>query len=298
MKKYLRVIFLIVFTFTLCSCSDKKEYNLIELTASELTETLFSEENNNIIFAFYNSSLKDAKQFLEDLKRTSSTAKLDIYYIDSNHIDTSSFFILSSLDILSIDYNTYYARINGEFIVSDLYKDYKTMYDTLKEIGYKSNIKKESKEEKLKKIEEAKTLYDEGKISKSINVLNLAWDLEEAKETFNTRKYYNILKSWERYEYINSKTEEVYYENISFDYDSNTYSHALIKSKYNKDFKKPSYPDDYDTLYYYIKDDIIYTSDKESGKYKETYKITYLDSENLDMINLKTKKEYQYILRW
>lgn len=297
MRKRIKILILIMLTFIVCSCSNKREYNLIELTGEELVENIFSEENKNIVFAFYNSSLSNANQFLKDLENTSNNAKLDIYYIDSNHLDSGSYLILSSLDTISPTYNSYYAYINGEYKVAEEYTDLKTMYNSLKEIGYKSNVIKKTKEEKLEKVEEANKLYEEGHISQAIGLLNYAWDLEEAKEAYSNGKYYNILDSWERYEFLNEKMEEVYYENIIFYYDSNTFEHALIKSKYNKDFQKPSSYDDYKSIYYYIKDDIIYTSDTESGKYKETYKITYIDSENLDLLNLKTKKEYQYILR-
>lgn len=297
MKKFIKTICILLFLFILCSCSEKKEYKVLEITGEELTNNIFSEEEKNIIYAFYDSSDKNHKKFIEDLKTVSEKAKIDIYYTDLSHLDKASTIILFTINDLYINGNSYYAYINKKVTVSSEYKDYNTLYSDLKSIGYKSNIEIIPEEIKKSNLDDAKKLYHEGKIAESLEYLNKCWNLNEAKEFYEQNSYYNILNSWERYEYLDEKTKKIAYTNIIFQESSNQMYTITRKGTYNKDFTKPIPYGDYNLLYYYIKDDIIYTSSEENGQYKETYKINYLSDDYMTIYEYKLKKEYDYILR-
>lgn len=297
MKKIIKTICILFFLFALCSCNEKKEYNAIEITGEELTKNIFSEEEKNIVYAFYNSNDKNYKKFINDLKTVSEKAKIDIYYIDLSHLDKASTIVLFTINDFFLDGNSYYAYINKKTTVASEYKDYNTLYSDLKSIGYKSNIETISEEIKHANLDEAKKLYYEGKIAESLEYLNKCWNLTEAKEFYEHNSYYNILNSWERYEYLDEKAKKISYTNIVFQISTNQMYTTTKKGTYNKDFTKPIPYENYNLLYYYIKDDIIYTSTEENGQYKETYKINYLSDDYMTIYEYKLKKEYDYILR-
>lgn len=297
MKKALKITVILLFLLILCSCGEKKEYHTIEITGEELVNNIFSEDDKNIVYAFYNSKEKNYEKYIEDLNKVSKAAMIDIYYVDISHLDAGSSIIMLTMNSLIADSNSYYAYINKKITVASAYSDYSTMYNDLKNIGYSSNVETLSDNEKKDNLEEAKKLYDEGKIAESLNLINKSWTLKEAKEFYNNSKYYNILSSWERYEFLDKKLEKIAYINIDFLPSSSELYQITKKGKYNSDFTKPMPFEGYDNLHYYIKDDIIYTSTKENGKYKETYKIEYLSDDYMTLYEYKNQKEYDYILR-
>lgn len=297
MKKNLKFIIIIMLSILLVGCQGKKEYQAIEITGEELVSNLFTEEPKDIVFAFYNSDSSKYKEYIDDINKVSKNAKIDIYYLDVAHIDSGSYIMLTSADTLSLTEDSYYAYINGKLTTGNKYTNFKEMYSALKSIGYKSKIELTSKEAKEKVLSEAVKLYEDGQISKSKSMLEKVWSLEEAKKFYKDNDYFRIINSWERYEFLDKKMKNVLYVNINFISNSNAFYQIEKKSAYNKDFVKPSDLSEYEVLNYYIKDDIIYTSNEENSNYRETYKITYIDDKNLDLYDYKTKKENKYILR-
>ncbi len=297
MKRILNTLIIIGCVLLLTACNNQREYKVIELTGEELVENVFNEDKKNIIFALYNSQLENHTNFLNDIENVSKNAKLDIYIVDISHVDNSSAAMLFSVNEFYSEENQYFAYINGNLVVSNEYKDFKTLYSDLKSLGYKSEI--EIIEESVKKeyFEKAKKLYDDGKIAESLSNLNRAWSLEDAKNFYKSHSYYKVLESWERYEYPNSKTHKLNYISIDFLSSTSILYKGEEKNKDSENFTKPSIQSDYESFYYYIKDDIIYTSSSETGNYKETYKIINITENVLTLYEYKTKKENDYTLR-
>jgi len=213
MKKIVKVFLLLLITIGLCSCSNKKEYKLVELTAEELVKNITSDEKKSFVFAIYNSQSSKGEEFLKNLQNVVNNAKLDIYYIDYYHMDSSSSGYFFDIGLEGYNQNGYYAFIDGKMMINNVYTDFKTLYTSIKDFGYQTEITKISQEQKLKYLKEAQKLYEEGLIASSFDELNKAWDLKEAKEMFTNNKYYNILNSWENYEI---KDEIMTYKSILF----------------------------------------------------------------------------------
>jgi len=53
----------------------------------------------------------------------------------------------------------------------------------------------------------------------------------------------------------------------------------------------------YEQTYYYIKDDIIYTSDKEDGTYTKRFKIISVEHTSFKLFDYKYNKDYTYTRR-
>lgn len=296
MKKTIKLFLIIATLFLLCSCKDSKTYELTELTSEELATNLLSKDSKGIVFAAYNSQQENSSQFLKDLKSVATNVKLDIYYIDYDHLDVSSSGLLFSMDGINLQTNSYYALINGELIVAEEYTDFTSMYKNLKSVGYKPNIIKTSDEQKKDYLKEAEKLYEEGQVSKAFDTLNKAWTLQEAKETYNNNPYYKLMISWETYVFKDKEMKDMNYYSLLFIRDANYFLKTNKRGIFGE-FTKPNNVNDYDKVYYYIKNDIIYTSTREKGTYKETYKITYIDDDHLNLTDLKDKKEYKFVRR-
>ena len=54
---------------------------------------------------------------------------------------------------------------------------------------------------------------------------------------------------------------------------------------------------DYEKVFYYVKDNIIYTSDTEDGTYKQRFKIMEVENTTFKLFDYKYKKEYKYTRR-
>ena len=49
---------------------------------------------------------------------------------------------------------------------------------------------------------------------------------------------------------------------------------------------------DYEKVFYYVKDNIIYTSDTEDGTYKQRFKIMEVENTSFKLFDYKYNKEY------
>lgn len=295
MKKIKNILIMSLLVLILCSCETKDNHKLIELTAQELVQNIYSEEEKSIIFAIIDNTEDDTEQFIKDLKTVSNNIDTNIYYVDYQHLDTSSageLFFGFEGDLTT---NSYHVISSNELKLTTDYTDFKTLFKDLKEHKYNTDIITIPKSTKKEYINSAKKHYQEGNIGLAYEELNKAWNIKEAKEEFNNNKYYNLINTWEskniRYE-DKEENDTIDYQSILFYFNVN-YLYKINKTGKYSEFKKPEM-EEYKKLYYYVKDDIIYTSTKEDGTYKETYKIEELKKDYLSLTDLKNNKKYTY----
>lgn len=297
MKRLLKIVVLLLLLVGICSCREKKEYYAVELTGEELARNIFTDDKKSFVFAMINEDKSDTEQFIKDLGSLAKSSKKNVYYVNYSHIDTDSSFYLFNIDAADFANNSYYAYDNGNFVKAEYYTDYATMYQDLKNFNNNGEIEYIADDVKKNYLEEANTLYAEGKISMAFDSLNKAWSLDEAKDIYKSNKYYKLLIAWEFFDFKDKELTELTYYSLIFYHGVPTFSVASKEGKYEKDYDKTFYPEAYQDLFYYVKDDIIYTSKSEDGKYSKTYEITRLDSNHLEFKDLKTKKEYNYVRR-
>ncbi len=297
MKKIISIIILL-FTCTLflTSC-EKKEGRLIELTSEELVANITKEALPNMVFAIWNSKRDNADEFMKSLKSVVNNANINIYYIDYQNISINQATMLFLLYDYNVSYNSYFVLENNDYVVEGDYSDFKTLYNALKNYSFKDEIEYVSKEKKLEYIENAKKLYNEGQIGQSKEFLNLAYTLDEAKEFHKNSSYYKLLEEWERFEFDKEDNNYATYYAKQFPTLRNYYFEVNKTGKF-EGFEKPYDISDYSKVYYYIKDNHIYTSSSEKGKYKKTYEIVMFDDKNLELKDLKTKKVEKYVRRY
>lgn len=297
MKKFLVLIITAVTCLSfICSCN-KKETNLIELTSEELINNIISEDEKNFVFAIWNSSRENGEEFMRSLKSVVSNANIDIYYIDYQNISMESASLLIAMFDYDISYNSYYVLKNGKYEIENEYSNFQTLYKNLKGHAYTDELEYISDDKKREYFEEAKKLYEEGQISLSKEKLSRAWTLPEAKEYNDNQKYYKILTAWEHYTFTDKDNEYVNFNSKFFVSNSNYFLDGNKEGKF-EGFQKDLTMNEYKKVYYYIKDDIIYTSNSENSEYKKRYKINYLDNQFLRFTDLKDNKEYEYMGRW
>ena len=292
-KRFLIIIIIFLITSIICSC-EKKEYQLIEITAEELVNNIMNEDKN-FVFALYNEEEANATEFMSSLKNTVKNANINIYYMDFEHMNIEPAITLYSLETLGLDKNSYYVKQNNGIVLSEYYEDYGTMYKSLKSYAFSNTLDYISDKEKKNNLEEAKRLLSEGYVSKSYEKLGNAWTLTEAKEFYSENKVYEILDLWERYEFKDSELNKVDYHIMDFLINTNYYESATKSGEY-ENFDKTIDYDAYSKTYYYIKDNYIYTS-KDEKKYTKKYYIQYLDKDDLHLKDLKNNKVYKYIKR-
>lgn len=292
-KRFLIIIIIFLITSIICSC-EKKEYQLIEITAEELVNNIMNEDKN-FVFALYNEEEANATEFMSSLKNTVKNANINIYYMDFEHMNIEPAITLYSLETLGLDKNSYYVKQNNGIVLSEYYEDYGTMYKSLKSYAFSNTLDYISDKEKKNNLEEAKRLLSEGYVSKSYEKLGNAWTLTEAKEFYSENKVYEILDLWERYEFKDSELNKVDYHIMDFLINTNYYESATKSGEY-ENFNKTIDYDAYSKTYYYIKDNYIYTS-KDEKKYTKKYYIQYLDKDDLHLKDLKNNKVYKYIKR-
>ena len=296
MKKIIcTIIIILLIPLILCSCGNKNYY-VLEITGEELHNAFMNHKNFNL--AIINTQTKKGQEELKNIKDISKKAKINIYYIENNHVDLGSQILINTLfDNYLLD-NSYLIYQNGKIELNQIYTTYENMYEDLKDSSFLDKIAKVDNGKKEKNINTAQKLLRENKISESLDYLYKSWDLDEAKEYYKNNEIYGLINNWE----IKTRTLEVpeitHYKNIVFSLGEETYYAKEIKEKSDK-FKMPTSILDYDILYYEIKDDIIYTCKEKDGKYKKTFQIKKIDMDNnsLSLINLKTKKEEIYSLR-
>lgn len=292
MKKRLITIFIILLALIIITIiilpKDKKEYHLIELTGTELVQTIL-QDNTSITFALYNDRDIQAEQFREDLEKTVKQAKENIYYVNTNFVSIEFDEIISSVTGAEVNKQSYFVIQNGKIVLQNTYSNFKKMFKDLNGKKYATKIKEISKEEKLKKLEEAKTQYKEGNIAKAFNTLCEAWSLKEAKEEYKNNPFYQILGSWESYEQVENK-ENTKYTNFYF---MNYASELYIATKEDKieGFEKPTV-DEYKTYEVLVKDDYVYIKNKKN-KYEKKYEIIAISQYTLTLQDNDKRYNFQ-----
>ena len=287
MKKIVKSILLVLIILLSCSCN-KKEYKLIELTSNELLNHLLK-DNSSITFVTYNDELEDNDDFITNVQKVSKRAKENIYYLDINHISANDNLVL--YEIMGNDFQglRYYVYQNGKFIIQKSYSDFTTLFNDLNGKKYKDEPSLTSDEDKKKYLDSAVLAYEEGKISSAYDLLNMAWTLNEAKNTYQNNNLYNIINEWESYE-VSADGKSLTYTKIMF-YSFSDTMYIATKTDKVDGFQKPGMLD-YKSYNYYIKDNYIYLDEKNNGNYKKTYLIDYLDNEYLTII--KRNKTYKF----
>ena len=276
MKKKLFILIICIFGIFLSSCK-KKEYGLIEISAYEFNNYLYNEDRDresvNIVYAVYSSSSKDAEQFLDDLEKVARRTKTLIYYLDYEHLDFLTSFMLEE----SAPGDNYYCVIqDGQVIVFEEYKDYDTLYKNINGKQYYPDIEFASQEYIDEQMEKAKEEFDKGRYTGSLNFLNLIWNVKEAKDFYNDHNEFNLVHFWVGY-IPTGNDEDIHYFGLSVGFFFNT---LTIYDKLDKveGFKEPT---DGKMYYYYVKDGYFYISEKEDGEYKKSYKIVSLTKDKL-----------------
>lgn len=170
------------------------------------------------------------------------------------------------------------------------------MYKELKTITKTTSLNLVSAKTKEEYLKQADQLYSEGQISQAFNYLNKAWNTEEAKKTYQNNKYYKLINSWEAYKFLDDQHKKVEYYSFFFISNVNYFYQIIVEDNY-QDFEKPNDLSKYEKKYYYIKDDIIYISNYDNGKYKETYQIESINEERLTLIDIETKEKLNFAKR-
>lgn len=294
MKKILKISIFLLLIIVLGACGDKKEYKLIELTSNDLLQNIMAEDNKDFVFAVVDDEDDNYETFLEHLQKVVQNAKINIYYIDYNHIDSGSGMYLLDLLELGIAPSTYYVFQDGNIKLSKKYSDYATLYNDLKNTSFLSEMIITDDNELLENLNKAREEYVKGNIGIALNYLNLAWSLEEAKEEYNNNAYYNLINTWEVYDFKDDELTYATYFNNIFILNYNYYLSSSASGLYAV-LEKPTSFADYKNVYYYLKDDIIYTAEQEDGKYTKKFKINYISANFLRVTDLSNNKDYEYI---
>lgn len=297
MKKKLLIIFpiiiilFIVISIIIGTSKEKEEYKLIELTGIELTNTLLSDDKISITYALYNDYDMKSEEFLEDLKKTSRQTQENIYYINTSHVTFEVSEILGSITQTGIDSLSYFVFQDGQLILTNTYKSFKSLYKDLNGKKYDTKIIETSKKDKEEAIKSAEELYNAGDIAGAYNSLSLAWNTKEAKEHYESRPYYKIFGSWEIFEPDDDMINTNYTNYVFLNYKS-----KLATATHNvkiDGFEKPA-SNKYIIYDIEIKDDYIYTKKDQEKKYKKTYKIQSIGKYKLVLISEKDNKTYNF----
>ena len=275
MKKIL-ILFLCIICFSLTSCK-KNEYGLVELSSVEFNNYYYVDdvvrEDVNIVLAIYNSASENGEQFLNDLDKVARRTKTLIYYIDYDHLDFVTAFVM---DELAPGENSYLVIQDGVTIYSELYSDYDTMYKNINGKKLYPDLELSSDEYVDEQLDNAKKALDEGKYTTAYDYLNLIWNRQEAKDFFNDHNEFNLIHYWEGY-IPTGNGEKIHYFALSIGFFFNTLT-VYDKLDNTEGFKVPT---DGKMYYYYVKDGYFYISEKEDGEYKKSYKIVSLTKDKL-----------------
>lgn len=282
MKKKIKIILVIMLSILLVGCKSKEGYQLIEITGQDLIEALNNREE--ILYATIYMDSKTGENFKRDLSRIAKEKHTDIYYVDSSKMsfwDDETIYIINNIDT-----RKNYIYYTGKNEIALEYKDYKDLNQNLE--GYKSNKigKITSDEEKQKYLKDAKTAYEEGRISDSYNLLTKCWTLDEAKEYYSKGKYYKLFNEWE---YRAQNNKELTIKKITiFDVTS-----LLFTYEYKgpvADYKEPK-AKEYNDVNFRVKDDIIYV--EVENDFQPKYKIISLEDEELILEENKVQTVYK-----
>lgn len=295
MKKILKLLLIMTIPIIISSCGSKdyKEGQLVEISGIELTENFSGEKIKNFIFAIVNERKPGYKSFLIDLEKYAKETNKAIYFTYYNHIDTDASFYIFSLYEADFTTNGYHVIEDGKLTVTKEYTNYQTMKKDLEEKRFYTTLDYTSEEDVKKNLKLAQEEYDKGNMSISFNYINKIWNRKEAKEFYANHPKLKLINFWENSIITKDKRDRITYRSILFIHNANYFLEIEVK-EYNDTFEKPNNMSDYDLIYYYMKDDIIYTSDKEDGTYKKRFKITELENENMTVYDYKYDKEYEY----
>ena len=285
MKKFLIMFFFLI--LLLCSC-DKKEYKLIELNGEEFLNH-FSKENMDLVIAFYNDDLDNSDAFLEDLSTVAKRAKINVYYIDVNHIDMMNLLILdSALETETFDSLKYFVYQGGKIIVNEEYTDFDTMYKNLNGKRYE-DVELMPDDTKQAYVDDAKELFDEGYISEAYNLLLKAWNYDETKNFVDDNEMFKIFNStWEYQEvYDNNQINYIAMAFLSLDDSMLMIDQTFDRNEFVKDeitFDNP--------YYFKLNDETLCISKKIDSECFAEYEIISISDNLLRM--KKDEKEYKF----
>lgn len=298
MKKLIKLLFILLIQLTIVSCSQKdyREGELVEISAQELTNNFAGNNAKDFIFATVNETQEGYEEFLKDLEKYAKESNKAIYYTYYNHIDTESATYIFNLYEADFTSNTYHVIENGQITLTKYYKDYTTMKFYLNDKRFYSILTYTSDKEVEKQLKLAQEEYDKGNISVSLNHINKIWNRKEAKEFYNTHEKLGVVKSWEHFIITKGKTKKITYRSLLFHHNTNYYLEILSKGDYDT-FEKPMDMMDYTQTFYYVKDDIIYTSTSKDKEYTKRFKILSIRKTSLVLFDYKYKKEYTYTRR-
>ncbi len=287
MKKYLKILLIILVALTLCSCKNKKEEELfaIEVTGNEF-DTNFYKKEGTYILASYNPKMSNSKEFIENLNKLGKELSAKIYYYDITPTINDAIFFLSTNTDIDISNNIFMVIKDGGLDALSEYETYEQMKDILANYEVTDDFTFTTKEEKEESLNKAKESFNKGDISNTLKYISESWILEESKELFNNNEVFKIINTWLSTKTIDKKN----YQEIMFSKSDNV---CVISSYTEKELKKnkPSKIKFYD---YLIKDGIIYLSDSDSQKPINSYKIKELSSEKLVLEDNKTNKTIEY----
>ncbi len=295
-KKIKYIILLLLIPFLLCSCGARKEYNLIELSAKELVENMLGDNPQSFVFALVNDNKTNYQEYMEALKKVPKIAKMNVYYVEYNHIDRASADSLYGFYEVDFSQNGYYVVIDKKLELEGVFSSYSELLMDLKIHSYKSNIKRTEENIITETLEQAKKEYDEGNIAISINTLNQIWNTKEAKQFYEEHPYYNIISSWEHFIYKGKNDETIVYRSMLFYHNEQAFSEIAVTEK-REGFKKPTNITDYKEQYFKIKEDILYSASSLNNEYKERFKIIEVNKNVLHIKDLQNNKEYKYSRR-
>jgi hypothetical protein len=298
MKKILKLLFIMLIPILITSCSQKdyKEGQLIEISGIELTNNFAGENAKNFIFAIVNETKPGYKEFLSDLERYAKETNKAIYFTYYNHLDTEAAFYIFNLYEADFTSNGYHVLEDGKLTVTTEYTNYNNMKATLEEKRFYTILDYTSEKQVQETLKLAQEEYDKGNISISYNYINKIWNRKEAKDFYKNHPKLGIIKSWEHFTITKDKRDRITYRSLLFHHNTNYFLEILTKEYYDG-FEKPQNMLDYEQVFYYVKDDIIYTSDKEDGTYKERFKIKKIENTSIKLFDYKYKKDYIFTRR-
>ena len=296
MKKKI-IISTLIIALSLLAClfiyqnKDNNKYGLIELTGQELLDVFIEKEDASITFALYNERDVQAKDFYNNLEKTSHQAHQNIYYVNTTHSTFEFQEIMNTLTKRDAQILSYYVIQDGKILLSNTYSNFNAMFKDLNGKKYNTKIEKMPKEEKLDYIEKAKKAYAEGDIALAHNYLSNSWDLEEAKLEWKANPYYNIIGNWEQFE-VQKDGKNTRYVNVFFTtYASQMYMVDSIVAI--EGFEPPSF-DNYTGYDIQIKDNYIYTKNEKNNKYQKKYEIIKIGDYSLELSDGKNTYKFQY----
>lgn len=295
MNKVLKVLFILVLSFVITSCSDNDyhEGELVEISGLELTNNFAGDNSKDFIFAIVNETQKGYKEFLEDLEKYAKETNKAIYYVYYKHIDTEAALYIFNLFEADFTTNGYHVVENGNITVTKPYVDYVSLKFHLDNKRFYSILDYISDKDAESYLTKAQEELEQGNVALSLNYINKIWNRKEAKDFYNRNSELGIVKSWEHFIITEDKRDRITYRSLLFHHNTKYFLEILTKEYYDV-FEKPIDMGAYDMSYYYVKDDIIYTSDKENGTYVKRFKIMSVENSSFKLFDYKYNKEFTY----